>query len=183
MENDSTMDADCDTTFVGRVYRIWSPQTNLVYIGSTRKTLGQRFLQHKKNFRKWQRGNFGYTSSYDILQYDDAQIELVTEDEFGDALQLREMEKYWINNSNSVNKRSPLQTREERCEYDRVRGQTEKGREQHRRATHNWQIKNKERLLEYQRVYGAEKIPCPTCGKVMRRDSLRTHKRKHATSI
>jgi len=127
--------------------------------------------------RKWQRGRKDYTSSYEILQYGDAQIELITEDEFGDTQQLREMEKYWVGNSNAVNQNRPVRTREEHLEDTRRRDQTEKRRSQRRRAIRNWMLKNKERWNEYQRVYHGEQIPCPTCGKVMRRDMLGKHKK------
>jgi hypothetical protein len=196
MENDSTMDADCDTKFVGRVYRIWSPQTDLVYIGSTRTTLEHRFCTHKSEMRRWQLGiDKRYTSSYEIMKHCDAQIELIHEDYFGDTLQLREMEKYWVEKSNAVNKRRPVRTREEHVIDERKRIQTEEHRVQNLRNNKKWRQHNHERYREQQRrwreqnkehlrAYYGTKVPCPFCGKVMQKNSLCLHKkRKHATSV
>jgi len=110
---------ELETRFVGRVYRIYSPDTDLVYIGSTRTTLEQRFWAHKYKFRRWQLGKTDYTSSFEIMKHGNAQIELVLEDEFGDTLQLLEIEKYWIGKSNAVNRNRPLKTQDEHLQYAR----------------------------------------------------------------
>ena len=169
---------ELETRFVGRVYRIWSPDTNLVYIGSTRKTLEHRFSEHKRAMRKWQRGKTHYYSSYEILKYEDAQIELVQEDYFGDTLQLREMEKYWVEKSNAVNKYAPLRTQEELREYNRKRNHNEKRREYHRKRE-----QTEKRCMQHKQ-WATKQVQCPICGKLLRRDSIPKHNRNmHSTSV
>ena len=99
--------------FVGRVYKIWAPGLEKCYIGSTRLMLKRRFLRHKSNMKAWQEGRYCYCTSYQVLAHEGVQIELVHEDEFGDAQELHECEKYWISKFETVNKINPTTTRDE----------------------------------------------------------------------
>ena len=61
----------------GKIYTIRSFQTEQYYIGSTNhKTLSQRLSKHKANYRDWLKDKKKYTTSYEILKYDDCYIEL-----------------------------------------------------------------------------------------------------------
>jgi hypothetical protein len=51
----------------GKIYQIWSPQTDQVYIGSTIQSLCKRMVEHRCQ----------HLTSHKILQYDDAKIELI----------------------------------------------------------------------------------------------------------
>jgi hypothetical protein len=75
----------------GKIYIIRSNQTEMVYVGSTRLPLHKRLQQHKKNYKKWKNGKYGYTTSYKIIKYDDAYIELY--------------EDYACNNKKELNRR------------------------------------------------------------------------------
>ena len=61
----------------GIIYCIKSPSCVSVYIGSTTKTLEKRFYYHKKAFKDYSNGKNNYTSSFEIVQYDDSYIELI----------------------------------------------------------------------------------------------------------
>ena len=63
----------------GKIYTIRSFQTEKYYIGSTNhKTLSQRLSKHKSNYKIWLRNNdMDYTTSFEILKYDDYYIELL----------------------------------------------------------------------------------------------------------
>ena len=65
----------------GKIYKIVSPSTGLVYIGSTcQKTLAQRLGSHRKSFRLWKNPNTvstGYTTSFILCEIDDENIELI----------------------------------------------------------------------------------------------------------
>ena len=37
----------------GKIYRIWSLDTNDIYVGSTSDTLINRFCRHKKDYKLW----------------------------------------------------------------------------------------------------------------------------------
>ena len=56
----------------GKIYKIWSLQTDKIYIGSTTDTLSRRLAGHKQDFKR-------DCSCYskDILKYGDAKIELI----------------------------------------------------------------------------------------------------------
>jgi len=61
----------------GKIYIIRSPQTDNVYIGSTCGPLSKRLHKHKNHYKRYLEGKHNYVSSYEIVQYDDAYIELV----------------------------------------------------------------------------------------------------------
>jgi hypothetical protein len=62
----------------GKIYKITSGHTDLCYIGSTsQKYLSVRFGGHKTIYKRWKEGKGCYYASCDILQYEDAKIELV----------------------------------------------------------------------------------------------------------
>ena len=91
----------------GKIYTIRSFQTDKVYYGSTTQPLSKRFSKHKKDFKNYTQGNFSYISSFEILQYDDAYIELVENFscENKEQLQKREGEIIRDNLTNCANKR------------------------------------------------------------------------------
>jgi hypothetical protein len=78
----------------GKIYAIKSNQTELIYIGSTIETLNQRFSKHKNKYKRYINGGNIYVSSFKILQYDDAYIELV--------------EDYTCNNKTELTKREGI---------------------------------------------------------------------------
>jgi len=70
---------------IGRIYKITSPSTDKIYIGSTKNTLNRRFRQHKDRSST--------CSSTEIINYGDAQIELLEEMEYQDRKELRWKER------------------------------------------------------------------------------------------
>jgi hypothetical protein len=60
-----------------KIYAIKSTQANKYYIGATTKRLCQRIAQHKQNYNKFVQNLADYDSSFDILQFSDAQIQLL----------------------------------------------------------------------------------------------------------
>lgn len=62
----------------GKIYLIKSNQTKNVYIGSTTLTLSKRLIKHKADYVSYKNGKFNHhVSSFDILKFDDAWIELL----------------------------------------------------------------------------------------------------------
>ena len=62
----------------GKIYKIISPQTDKIYVGSTiRKTLAQRLTGHRRNYKQYLAGQFHYVSSFEILQHPDYRIILI----------------------------------------------------------------------------------------------------------
>ena len=61
-----------------KIYAIRSHQTNDVYIGSTVERLSARMSKHRYDYKKFSAGEgMNYVSSYEILKYPDAYIELI----------------------------------------------------------------------------------------------------------
>jgi hypothetical protein len=87
---------------IGRVYKITSPSTNKVYIGSTIKTLNSRLQEHKTNYKKWKKGKYSYRKVFKIMKYKDAIITKIEKIQFiiDDWDELRKREQYHINNTN-----------------------------------------------------------------------------------
>ena len=62
----------------GKIYQICSLLTNKIYIGSTIRTLDNRFYSHKSDYKLYSEGNFiKQPSSFKMLKYCDCFIELV----------------------------------------------------------------------------------------------------------
>jgi predicted GIY-YIG superfamily endonuclease len=94
---------------IGRVYRICSDSTPLVYIGSTTQTLEQRFKNHQSGYDSWL-GSLGrglmrnYISSYEIFKWGDARIELIETMQFKPLSKLRKREYELISSTeNCIN--------------------------------------------------------------------------------
>ena len=64
--------------FCAKIYRICSSYSEKVYYGSTTTDLKNRLQIHRKHYEKYLIGKFpNYISSFELMQYDDAYIELV----------------------------------------------------------------------------------------------------------
>jgi hypothetical protein len=59
----------------GSVYKITSPQTEKVYIGSTFKKLNVRLYQHKQSYTRFLNGKCKNMGAFDVVKYDDCVIE------------------------------------------------------------------------------------------------------------
>ncbi len=72
----------------GKIYKIISKNTNMIYIGSTIQTLAQRMTGHCKDYRYYINKTMHYTSSVDMLEQGDYEIV--------------ELEKYPCNNNDEL---------------------------------------------------------------------------------
>ena len=99
----------------GKIYTIRSNQTDKFYIGSTCSPLYKRFYQHKNAKSSELRTGNGYTKSFEILQFDDAYIELLEDYpcENKQQLERREGELIRKNKDICVNFIVPKRTRKE----------------------------------------------------------------------
>ena len=101
-------------TYNGKIYSIRSHQTDLIYIGSTCQTrLSARFCKHLSDYRAYLKGKSHYVSSFEILQYSDAYLELVDEVEDKTKDELHKLEGEHIRNNKCVNKNLAGRTRKE----------------------------------------------------------------------
>ena len=109
----------------GKIYKLYSPSKNLVYYGSTIKSLSQRLANHTYEYRtKTDRLCQGHL----VLECDDYKIELVEDFPCNNKQQLERKEGEYIKNNECVNK------------Y--VAGRTKK----------EWNLDNKEKINEQRRL-------------------------------
>ena len=151
-----------------KIYQITSPQTDKVYVGSTTKSLKERFRKHKRNYD---------TSSKEILEYDDAKISLIEEVELEQRF-IRE--RYWIEfyGQSCVNIIIPGRTMKEYYEINKEdikewHKEYHQINKQHliQKAKEYYKI-NKEKINEWQK----EKITCE-CGIQISKSNYAKHKK------
>jgi hypothetical protein len=132
----------------GFIYIIRSHQTDDVYYGSTTQMLCKRMATHRANYKCWLNGTSNYVSSFDILKYEDAYIELVEEIEFQNKQELYAREGHHIRENNCVNKRIPDRTTQEyhKQYYKDNKDELSEYKKQHYEA-------NKDDILEQQKQY------------------------------
>lgn len=105
-----------DTKFIGRIYKISSPQTCKIYIGSTIHQLKVRFTKHKSSYKSYSSGKGHYEASFEIVQYEDAKIELFYEGLFKTKQELHTLEGEVIGTlDNTCNKQIAGRGRLEVC--------------------------------------------------------------------
>jgi len=87
---------------LGKIYKIISPSTDRIYVGSTVKTIEERLEEHERDYGGWlSRGcRKCYLTSFEILKYGDYKIELIEDVIDGTLLN---HEKAYINNNDCVN--------------------------------------------------------------------------------
>jgi hypothetical protein len=62
----------------GKIYKIWSFNTDEIYIGSTIQSLGERLRGHERDFKYFKEGTRkGFVSSFIILENEHYDIELI----------------------------------------------------------------------------------------------------------
>ena len=88
---------------LGLIYKLTSPSTDIVYIGSTTLSINDRFIRHKASLRRFQNNNGDYCSAFELMQLPDVKIELIENVDFNDRDFLRERENYHILRNDCVN--------------------------------------------------------------------------------
>jgi GIY-YIG catalytic domain len=118
-----------------KIYKIVSPTTDKIYIGSTTQPLCKRIAEHLSNYRQSIVGNTKrYMTSYEILKLGDYSIKIIENCNFENKEQLRQREGYYIKLHRDivVNKH--------------IAGRTQK----------EWECDNKEHTAERKKQYGID---------------------------
>lgn len=127
----------------GYIYCIKSPQTELIYIGSTEQELYERLSKHRRDFKRWLEGKFHYVTSSEIVKFPDCYIELIEEVEVEDEFALHKREGYYQRNMECVNKR--IEGRTDQEYYEDNRDEILEKRKIYQ-AEHNVEIKEKKNI-------------------------------------
>ena len=162
-----------------KIYKIVSPQTNRMYIGSTSKTLKTRLSKHKQDYKTWLVDNLKCVSSFEILKFNDHVIELIETCVYIDKLERNENEGYHIklNQLICVNKKIEGRThkeyrdtrKEKKKQYDNEYSETHK--EQKKQQAKQYYQDNQEKINE--RVN--QKHTCGICNSIY----TQAHKSRH----
>ena len=83
-----------ESQFIGRIYKITSPNTEKVYVGSTTGTLRKRMIDHKSRYKIFLKdiNSTSHTTSFDVIEHGDAQITLIYEGIFNTKAELYRLE-------------------------------------------------------------------------------------------
>jgi hypothetical protein len=126
----------------GKIYIIWSPNTDKVYIGSTCQPLHKRFNDHKRssNNPKF----FTKTTVKEVFDYRDARIELIEDYPCANRAELNRREGHIIREHNCVNHRIEGRTRAEHYQDNK---------EQHALHMQAYRQQNKEAISAQRKEY------------------------------
>lgn len=182
----------------GKIYKIWSKNTNNIYIGSTCKTKEERLGKHVNHFDAYCKGNrrILLTSCY-ILDNDHYDIEIIELFPCENKKQLIDREGYYIRlySDICVNKVIPNRNKKQyhldnkdkisakNYEWymnnkDKKKQYNEKylieNKDKISQRTKEYRIINKDKIKEYKTEYYKNKLNCE-CGSNIRKDSLNKH--------
>ena len=128
----------------GKIYTIRSYLTDNIYIGSTTQSLTKRLSVHKANYKGFIAGNYRNTTSFEIIKFGDAYIELIEECPCENRNQLCKREGELIRLTACVNKNIAGRTKAEYCDdnKEQIKEQLKEYREQ-----------NKDKIKEKKKEY------------------------------
>jgi len=128
----------------GKIYAIRSYQTDDIYIGSTCSPLSKRFYEHKKCYERYLKCKYENVSSFEIIKYEDAYIELIEKYPCNDKTELRKREGEYIRQMECVNKVIPGRKRKEwrKDNRDKIKQQNKQ-----------YKIDNKHNIKQYGKQY------------------------------
>jgi hypothetical protein len=149
-----------------KIYKLWSPEGDDIYVGSTAQPLYARLSAHKRKMK--------YSSKILFEKYDDVRIELI--------------EYFPCDNKEQLNKKEGEYIRKLDCVNRNIAGRTMKEYNQDKKEHHQkWYHDNKQYKLDYQKEYSKnnkekikewrmQKITCD-CGRTFAIDNKARHER------
>ena len=157
-----------------KIYKIVCNITGLIYIGSTSQPLCRRIQDHKNDYKRYLNGKHNYVSSFKILENNNYNIVLVEDFTCKRKEQLHAKERFWIENTECVNKVIPTRTQKEHYQdnkenikkyqknYDdnnkeKRKQYYENNKEKFKEKLKKYREENKEKIKEYQRQYRLKK--------------------------
>jgi hypothetical protein len=160
----------------GKIYKIISPHTDKIYIGSTTEIyLSKRLTKHKSNYKDWcLDNNKTYTTSFELFKLGNVEIILIETYSCNskDELHKKEREHIELNKENIINKNKPSRTKEDlkiqRKKYkdghkDQIKQYTEDHKDHIKEYKKNYYEKNKDQINEK----ANKKFNCG-CGSIIR---------------
>lgn len=124
---------------LAKIYRITCNQTGLTYIGSCTTNLSSRIACHKQQLKQGRS-----CTSFRVLEREDYSIILIEDFPCERREQLLSRERWWIDNSDCVNKNLPTRTSKEYYQDNK---------EEIIKNQLIWNNENRDKLYGYQRKY------------------------------
>ncbi len=147
----------------GKIYAIRSAQTDDVYIGSTIQPLCVRMAGHRAQYKYYLGEKGNYITSYKILQFEDAYIELIESFPCSCKEELNKREGELIrDNNNCINKRIAGRTckQYQQDNKDKISAQRQQYRQDNKdkisAQKQQYRQENKEKLLAQKKQYYQE---------------------------
>ena len=148
----------------GKIYKLYSPSKNIVYIGSTTQPLCKRLSKHLTDYREYNKdNNKTYYTSFMVLECDDYKIELLEDYKCNNRQQLEQKEGEYIKNNICCNKNIAGRTKQEYYETNKehIRALSKKNyetnkqqiTERHKKYYEDNKEKDKERRKIYAKKY------------------------------
>ena len=169
----------------GKIYKLVSHQTDKIYIGSTCTQLRKRLWTHRAHYNHWKNGKHHYTTSFEIIQYGDAEIVLIANAPCNSKEELHAIERSYIEGLECVNKYIPGRNKKEYYHENKAyreaankknKAYYQKNKEKLNLANRAYYEKNKEKIIARRN----QKIECQ-CGAITTKQNLNRHKisKKH----
>jgi len=164
---------------LGKIYKLTSHSNNLVYYGSTaQQHLSTRIASHIRDYNCYLNNKGDYTYSFKVLECDDYKYEVIENYPCNNIKQLKDRERWYIQNNECVNKCIPNRTAAEyyqdNIEYfkEQQKEYREANKDKIKDKNKKYNEANKDKIKEY----NSEKIICQ-CGCEIRRSDLAAHKK------
>jgi hypothetical protein len=126
----------------GKIYKITSPYTDMIYVGSTTQSLERRMNKHKSNYK-----NRTHSSKY-MFDSGDPQIELIEEYHCDSKKELLLREQYYMDLYKDCICNKVNAVFGDRKAYNRAYMRSERGIE----VKQQWRENNKQRINEYKKT-------------------------------
>jgi hypothetical protein len=143
----------------GRVFTIRSHQTTDIYIGSTKQILCKRMSDHWRDYRRYLNKNIKYLTSFELLKFADAYIELIYEGEFESQNALERKEGEYQREMDCVNKVIAGRTQKEYYEenkqqiLEQIKEYREINKEEIKEKRIQYYQEHREEILEQKHEY------------------------------
>jgi len=128
----------------GYIYKLYTNDQKQVYYGSTSQRVCKRIADHNTDYKQWLKGKRNFVYSFPIIATNDYTYETLEYIDYNEKFELKQRERWYIQNNDCVNKQIPNQTEKEYRDTHRDEI-TEYKKE--------YYIDNKDKLLEYQTQY------------------------------
>ena len=129
----------------GKIYKITNNVTDDIYIGSTIKTLKERFSNHKRNYKQFLNGNYGNVRVFKLFGkfgIENCAIELIELYPCESKNELEQQESVYINNNKAF------------CVNNNIPGRTNKQYIiDNKDKIKQYRIDNKDKIKQYQNKY------------------------------